>query len=212
MPKRAGVPDPTGKPRSSAATKKPPKRTASTGSASQNRTELLSSGSSASSSSERPSPQGLQLAADFVDLLSALSDAGARFLVIGGYAVGVHGHPRATKDLDLWIDPTATNARRVMAALVRFGAPLHGLTEQDLVDPDVVFQIGVSPTRVDILSSIKGVRFPACWKRRTPFWFGGVRAPVIALKDLVRNKRLTGRLQDLADAEALSAIEKASNR
>jgi hypothetical protein len=119
--------------------------------------------------------------------------------------VGVHGHPRATKDLDVWIDPTRANARRVFEALQQFGAPISTLSEDDLVDPDVVFQIGLSPNRIDILSSIPGVSFPACWKRRAVARLGEREVPVIGLADLLANKRATGRLQDLADVEALEA-------
>ena len=141
-----------------------------------------------------------------IDLLSELCGAKARFLVIGGYAVGVHGHPRATKDLDLWIDRTEPNARRVLSALTRFGAPLAGLTVSDLVDPEVVFQIGVAPNRVDFLSAIPGPSFSSCYRRRHEVVIGGIVAPVIGRADLIANKRATGRLQDLADVEALEAI------
>jgi hypothetical protein len=94
---------------------------------------------------------------DFLDLLRAFSDAEARFLVVGAYAVGVHGHPRATKDLDVWIEASDENAPRVMRALVAFGAPLMGITESDLRKPGIGLQIGVAPGRIDVLTKITGV-------------------------------------------------------
>ena len=211
MPKRVAKREPTGKQLSSAATKLRAKPTSSIGSPSRKTSARASSGSSAKrSSANAPSRRIPELCADFVDLLSALSDEKARFLVIGGYAVGVHGHPRATKDLDVWIDPTPTNARRVLEALRSFGAPIRGLTEPDLVNPEVVFQVGLPPNRIDILSAIAGVDFASCWKRRERVSFSGIRTPVISMVDLIQNKRATGRLQDLADADALVRLDSSS--
>src|SRR5438270_1867561 len=96
---------------------------------------------------------------DFLDLLRALSGAKARFLVVGAYAVGVHGRPRATKDLDVWIEASAANAERVLRALQRFGAPLGDLTEADLATPGTGFQMGMPPRRIDVLTKISGVEF-----------------------------------------------------
>jgi len=100
---------------------------------------------------------------DFLDLLRALLAAEARFMIVGAYAVGVHGRPRATKDLDVWVEATAANAPRVMAALREFGAPLMGLTEEDLTQPGTGLQIGVEPGRIDVLTAISGVRFEDAW-------------------------------------------------
>ena len=94
---------------------------------------------------------------DYVEMLAALSAAGAEYLVVGAHALAAHGAPRATGDLDLWVRPTPENARRVWQALEAFGAPLHELTLGDLSRPDVVFQIGLVPQRIDILTSITGV-------------------------------------------------------
>src|SRR6187551_4136132 len=90
---------------------------------------------------------------DFLDLLRALLGASARFLVVGAYAVGVHGRPRATKDLDVWVEASAANAPKVIAALREFGAPLMGLTEAELHQPGIGLQIGVEPGRIDVLTS-----------------------------------------------------------
>ena len=98
---------------------------------------------------------------DFVEMLSALSDAGAEYLLVGAHALAAHGRPRATGDLDLWVRATPQNARRVWSALLEFGAPLDGITVEDLSTPDVVFQIGLPPSRIDLLTSISGVEFDA---------------------------------------------------
>jgi hypothetical protein len=140
---------------------------------------------------------------DFVDLLRAFAAADVRFLVVGAYALAVHGLPRATGDLDVWIDPTPANARRAYGALRDFGAPLENLREEDLTNPDLVFQMGVAPVRIDVLMSITGVAFDEAWERRTDAVFEGVRFPVIGLDELVRNKRACARPKDLVDLEIL---------
>ena len=129
--------------------------------------------------------------------------ADVRFLVVGAYALAIHGHPRATGDLDLWIEATPENARKTHAALREFGAPLHDLTEKDLASPGVVFQIGVAPRRIDVLTEISGVRFADAWPRRSEGVFEGLRFPVIGRQDLLANKRAAGRSKDLLDAELL---------
>ena len=150
--------------------------------------------------------------ADFLDLLTALNAAEARFLVVGGYAVGVHGRPRATKDLDLWIEASADNARRVMHALRDFGAPLADLVAQDLETPGIGFKMGEPPARVDVLTEIEGVRFEDAWPRRVEASFGAVKCAVIGRSDLLANKRAAGRPQDLADVAALEKLENARKR
>src|SRR5260221_8278830 len=116
---------------------------------------------------------------DFSEMLSALCGAGAEFLVVGAHALAAHGRPRATGDLDLWVRPTKDNAQRVWQALAAFGAPLQNLSVGDLSDPDVVFQIGIPPNRVDILTAIDGVEFDAAWKRRSRVPLVGLEIPVI---------------------------------
>jgi hypothetical protein len=140
---------------------------------------------------------------DFRDLLHALSGAEARFLIVGAYAVAAHAEPRATGDLDVWIDATADNAVRVYAALGRFGAPLHDLSEADLAEPGIVFQIGLPPRRIDILTSITGVAFADAWPGRVAIEYGGVACHVLGREALVTNKRALGRAKDLADLELL---------
>jgi hypothetical protein len=144
------------------------------------------------------------LSPDFRDLLCELCAAEARFLIVGGYAVALHGRPRATNDLDVWVEASVDNAPRVLRALRAFGAPLHGLTERDLETPDVGLQIGVPPQRIDVLTRVSGIVFEDAWPNRVDVMLGGdVRCWFVGLDDLLRNKRAAGRPQDLADVEAL---------
>lgn len=146
---------------------------------------------------------------DFLDLLGALNAAEARFLVVGAYAVAAHGRPRATKDLDVWVEASSDNAPRVLDALKRFGAPLGNLTQADLERPGNGFQMGVPPRRIDILTQISGVTFEDAWPRRVEAVFGeGLRCGVIALGDLIVNKTAAGRPQDVADVAALEQIRR----
>ncbi len=146
---------------------------------------------------------------DFVDLFRALSEARVEFLVVGAYAVGIHGHPRATKDLDVWVRATPENAEKVIAALRAFGAPLGDLTGADLATPGTGFKMGVAPRRIDILTKISGIDFDAAWPGREQAEFGdGVRANVIGRDDLIANKRAAGRPQDLADVAFLERLER----
>ena len=140
-------------------------------------------------------------------MLSAFSEAGAEFLIVGAHALAVHARPRATGHLDLWIRATAKNASRVWSALEAFGAPLEGVSQKDLSSPGVVVQIGFPPRRIDILTSISGVEFDAAWRGRVMVDLGDQVVPVIGHEELVLNKRATGRLQDLADLEALGEAD-----
>lgn len=147
---------------------------------------------------------------DFLDLLSSLLDAEAKFLVVGAYAVGIHGRPRATKDLDVWIEASEENATRVVRALRDFGAPLGDLTEADLAQVGTGFKMGSPPRRIDILTQIEGVTFAEAWPNRIAAAFGeGIRCPVIGLDDIITNKRAAARPQDLADVVVLERIRKA---
>lgn len=142
---------------------------------------------------------------DFVELLRALFAAEARFLVVGAYAVTVHSRPRSTGDLDLWIEATPANAARVYSALRRFGAPLGELRVEDLHSPNVVFQLGVPPRRIDLLTSLTGLEsFEAAWTNRATTGVEGLAVPVLGRADLIANKRALGRPRDLADLELLA--------
>ncbi len=150
---------------------------------------------------------------DFLDLLRALLAADVRFMVVGAYAVGVHGRPRATKDLDVWVEASVENAPKVMKALREFGAPLMGLTENDIEPPEAGLQIGREPLRIDVLTKISGLTFEEAWPSHTDADFGdSVRCPVIGLEALIANKRAAGRPQDLADVAALEKIRAAKGR
>lgn len=142
---------------------------------------------------------------DFKDMLSAFAEGDVDYLIVGAYALAAHGVPRATGDLDLWIRSTTENAERVLSALKAFGAPTHDLSVSDLSQPDLVFQIGVAPRRIDILSSIDGVAFDQAWEDRVLVEVEGVELPVISREHLVANKRALGRTRDIADIERLEA-------
>lgn len=142
---------------------------------------------------------------DFRDLLAALLEAGARFLVVGAHAMAVHGVPRATGDLDVWIDADEANGERVWTALLRFGAPVAavGVRREDLTRADTVIQIGLPPRRIDLLTSITGVGFDEAWPARVTHRVSDLAIPFLGRAELVRNKRALGRAKDLADIEAL---------
>lgn len=140
---------------------------------------------------------------DFRELLSEFNAQGVEYLVVGAHALAAHGHVRATKDLDVWVRPDPENGLRVLAALTEFGAPLHGLTQQDLTTPGLIFQMGVAPVRIDILTAIDGVGFEEAWLQRVETSFAGEATQVLSRQHLIRNKRAAGRTQDLADIEWL---------
>jgi hypothetical protein len=148
---------------------------------------------------------------DFRDLLKVLNDYKVRYLVIGGYAVMAYTEPRYTKDLDIWIEASARNARAVFRALQKFGAPLENLTEADFAEEGFFYHMGRPPSRVDVLMSIEGVRFADAWPRRVNINFDGVViGHVMARADLIANKRAVGRPQDLADVHSLEEADRVS--
>jgi hypothetical protein len=145
----------------------------------------------------------IRLPPDFLDLLTALNAADARYLLVGGHAVGFHGVPRATKDVDVWVEASLDNAARVLAALRAFGAPMSGLSEADLSTPGQGFRMGMPPFRIELLTEVSGVRFADAWSRRLRAEIEGVSLWVIGLTDLLDNKRAAARPRDLADVHAL---------
>lgn len=142
---------------------------------------------------------------DFRDLFSALGAADARFIVVGAYAVIHHTEPRYTKDLDIWVEPTPENARRVYRALAAFGAPLEGIALDDLCNRELVYQIGVEPNRVDILMDIGTVPFADAWRHAVQTTYGGVPIRVLGREHLIAAKRASGRPQDLLDLARLES-------
>jgi len=146
---------------------------------------------------------------DYRDMLRALSAEKVRFLLVGAYAMAAHGYLRATGDIDIWVMASPENAQAVLRALNRFGAPLHDLTAEDLQKEGTVFQIGVAPRRVDILTAASGLRFEDAFTRSICTDIEGIEVHIPSRKDLIRNKRSCGRTKDLADAEALEALNDA---
>lgn len=138
-------------------------------------------------------------------MLRALLDEGARFLVAGAHALAVHGVPRATGDLDIWIDRDPTNAERVWRAIISFGAPVESLdvSLDELCKPGIVVQVGLAPRRIDLLTDLTGVDFQNAWADRVIHSVEETDVPFLGRRSLVQNKRATGRLKDLADLEAL---------
>lgn len=144
---------------------------------------------------------------DYRDMLHALSEEKVKFLLVGAYALAAHGYPRATMDIDIWVMPSPQNADAVMRALRRFGAPLHNLTKEDLQKDGTVFQIGVAPRRIDIITAASGLQFEETYGRSLSVKIEGIEVHIPSIDDLIRNKRAIGRTKDLADAEALESLE-----
>lgn len=146
---------------------------------------------------------------DFREFIESLNDNGVRYLVVGGYAVAFHGHPRYTKDFDVWIEMSEANAARMVAALEQFGFGSLGLTAADFLVPDQIIQLGYPPNRIDILTTLPGVEFSECYPSRIVVDIDGLPVNFIDLENLKRTKRASGRLQDLADLEYLEQEEEA---
>ena len=142
---------------------------------------------------------------DFRDLLVLLADAGVEFVIVGAYALAFHGAPRASGDIDLFVRPSAVNAGRVFDVLAGFGAPLHsaGVTAADFAQPGAVYQIGLPPRRIDLLTEISGVTFDEAWASRTTAEVDGRTVSFIGREALIKNKEASGRLKDAADVARL---------
>ena len=141
---------------------------------------------------------------DFKEFLQLLNDNEVRYLVVGGYAVALHGYPRYTKDIDIWIDSVEPNATKLVQAIDQFGFGSLGLKANDFLTPDTIIQMGIAPNRIDILTSIPGVDFATCFESRLIIPVEDVMLNLISLEDLRKNKKASGRLQDLADLERLT--------
>jgi predicted nucleotidyltransferase len=155
-----------------------------------------------------PSKETRLLNPDYRDILSIFNEEKVEYMVVGAYALAYHGVPRATGDIDIWIRRSDENAERVWRALSRFGVPLYDLTKEDLKTPETVFQIGIAPRRIDILTSIDGVEFEEAEAERRQVEIEGIRVQIIGRKHLLQNKKATGRLQDQADIERLEGGQK----
>ena len=140
---------------------------------------------------------------DFKELLKIFAAYQVKYLIIGGYAVAKHAEPRYTKDLDIWINNSSENAEQVFQSLKEFGAPLSNITVEDFTIPTLVFQIGIEPSRIDILMGLKELDFDECWERKSTSTIGDLEIHFISIDDLIFNKTLAGRPQDLRDVEIL---------
>ena len=140
---------------------------------------------------------------DFQEFIQSLNDNQVRYLVVGGYAVALHGHPRYTKDIDVWIEISPDNAKKMVKALDQFGFASLGLKEDDFLVPDQIIQLGYPPSRIDVISTLEGVDFETCYAARVEVVIDGTLVNFIDLENLKKNKRAAGRPQDLADLEHL---------
>ncbi len=148
---------------------------------------------------------------DFREFFALLNDRSVRYLVIGGVAYNYHAPPRATKDIDLWVEPSIPNIGRLVAAIAEFGFPAEGLTPEDLAETSKVLMLGRVPYRIDILTRPTGLDWEPAWANRLEARFGGVRIHVLGIDDLIAAKVAAGRAHDLADAEELRAIKARSS-
>jgi predicted nucleotidyltransferase len=144
---------------------------------------------------------------DYRDMIVCLLQAGVDFMLVGGYAVALHGWPRTTFDIDFWIMANPENAKSILQAIRSFGAPLMDLTEEDFHKPGMVFQIGTEPQRIDIVSAVDGLEYSDAVKRAVKMNVDGLEIKVISIDDLIANKRASGRPKDIADAVALERIK-----
>ena len=145
---------------------------------------------------------------DYKEMLSILSEENVEFILIGAYALAVHGYPRATGDIDILVRPTKENAKRVYKALLKFGAPLQEVTTEDFEKDDIIFQIGIAPRRIDIITNIAGVSFESASEDKVLVDIEGLSIPVISKQKLILNKQATGRKKDILDAKKLSKENK----
>jgi hypothetical protein len=147
---------------------------------------------------------------DYRDILLSLAAEKAEFILVGAYALAAHGYPRATMDIDVWVKPSPENSKSVLKALKRFGAPLNNLTQKDLLRDDTIFQIGVAPRRIDIITGASGLLFDEAKENAVKVKIDGLEIMVLSLKDLIKNKIASGRPKDLVDAKMLKSICKDS--
>jgi len=140
---------------------------------------------------------------DYKELLSIFNEEKVKFILVGAYAMAVHGYPRATMGIDIWVIGELKNSKAVMKALQRFGAPLSDVNSEDFQKDNIIFQIGVFPRRIDILTSVDGLEFEEAYKHSIVVELEGVKLNVLSKEDLIRNKLASGRTKDLADVETL---------
>ena len=140
---------------------------------------------------------------DFREFIQLLNENQVKYLVIGGYAVAIHGHPRYTKDIDIWVEMSKDNAKKMLRALTQFGFGSLGLSESDFQAPDQIIQLGYPPSRIDLITTPDGIDFDACYQSKLEIVIDSITVKFIDLENLKKNKKASGRLQDLADLENL---------
>jgi len=140
---------------------------------------------------------------DYKDMLQSLLDNEVEFLIVGAYALAAYGYPRATGDFDIWVGTSLENSKKILSALTSFGSPISGLTENTFMQKGIVFQIGVAPRRIDLITHIDGVDFNKAYSSRTIIVMEGLNLPFISKENLIKNKKSTGRDKDLVDAKHL---------
>jgi len=143
---------------------------------------------------------------DFKDLFKVFNEENVEYLVVGAHAVIFYVEPRFTQDLDVWVNPIVENATRVYSALKKYGAPLINITNESFTDPELIYQIGIAPNRIDIIMEIAGVEFSDAWKNRVDSTYDNVPIHILGKSDLIKAKKATGRPQDLIDIERLEKI------
>jgi hypothetical protein len=141
---------------------------------------------------------------DYRDALHTLLNNEVRFLVVGAYALGAYGYPRATGDVDIWVDTSIENSKKIYVSLAEFGAHLADISEQTFTEKGIIFQIGIAPRRIDIITCIDGVDFREAYEKKEVIEVDGLKIPFLSKEDLIKNKRSTGREKDRLDAEYLS--------
>ena len=140
---------------------------------------------------------------NFKEMLLCLNELGVKYLIVGGYAIIEYTEPRYTKDLDIWVEADSTNAKKLINALGKFGAPLYGATAEDFSVEGNILQIGIAPIRIDIISSIDGVSFLDAWDKKVEIDFDGVKTYIISAEDLLKNKKASKRQRDNDEAKVL---------
>lgn len=143
------------------------------------------------------------LTKDFKEFVELLEKHKAEYLIVGGYAVGFHGYPRYTGDLDIWLNPTKSNAEKIVCAVNEFGFTSYKLTVEDFTKEENVIQLGYPPLRIDLMTTLDGVDFKTCYKHKEEITIEGVKINFISYKDLIKNKKTTGRHKDIDDIENL---------
>lgn len=141
---------------------------------------------------------------DYREMLQILLGNDVRFLVVGAYALGAYGYPRATGDFDIWVDTSPDNSKKIYASLAQFGAPLSDISETTFTEEGIMFQIGIAPRRIDLITHIDGVDFKEAYETKKVIEVDHLRIPFISRDNLIKNKRSTGREKDKLDAEYLS--------